>query len=125
MITVWRYELPMIITITPDNAEQIGRCIINEILTAHQTRDYQLLTRHFSQKYKDVLTIERFEQAVDEAILPLGQLVSCDYLGYLKRVNEHQLLWRVRFEHSDEDLLWQLYLCDDEAPVQVVALWFS
>ena len=115
----------MIITITQENAEQIGRCIMREIINAHQTCDYQLLTRHFCAEFKDKLTQERFEHAVNEAIIPMGQLITCEYLGYLKRVNEHQLLWKVVFEHSDEELLWQLYLRDDEAPIQVTGLWFS
>lgn len=115
----------MIITLTPDNAQQIGRCIIDEILHAHQMGDYQLLIRHFSPSFKEKLTKERFEQALNEAIIPWGKVRSCEYLGYLKRINEHQLLWKVVFEHADEELLWQLYLCDDEAPIQVTGLWFA
>lgn len=115
----------MIITLTPDNVECIGRCIINQVLTAHVAGDYKMLIKHFSPSMKEKLTAEKFEHAVKEAIVPLGKVLSCEYLGHLKRANQHQLLWKVVFEHSDEELLWQLYLCDDEAPVCVTGLWFS
>lgn len=115
----------MIITLTKENAQAIGRCIIDEVLTAHETNDYALLTRHFSPEMKQNLTQEKFTHAVQEAIEPMGKVISREYLGHLKRVNEHQILWKVVYEHSDEEILWQLYLCDDEAPICVTGLWFS
>lgn len=115
----------MIITLTQENIQDIGQCIIDEILTAHDTNDYALLTRHFSKEMKEMLTKEKFEYAVKDAIVPMGKVISSHYLGYLKRVNEHQILWKVIYEHSDEEILWQLYLCDDEAPICVSGIWFS
>jgi len=115
----------MIITLNEENIECIGRCVMNGVLTAHETNDYQLLTKYFSPEMKDKLGPEKFEEAVNQAIKPLGKMLSFEYLGHLKRINEHQLLWKVVYENSAEEILWQLYLCDDEAPVCITGLWFS
>lgn len=114
----------MTIDLTKLDAESIGRPIMVDILNAHLANDYEMLTKHCSNQLKQSLTPDQFTQAVDN-LRPMGKALSIEYLGYLNRVNEGQLLWKIRYENAKEDLLWQLYLSEIDSEIRVVGLWFS
>ena len=97
--------------INNDNAERIGRPIIEKVIEAHGKADYQLLTRTLSSR-GDKPDFESFQDGV-ESLKVLGAVTNIEYLGYLKKPNEHMLLWKAQHEKGNEDILWHLFLSDE------------
>ncbi|ROU02099.1 hypothetical protein EB809_00935 [Marinobacter sp. R17] len=109
--------------ITSDNAEAIGRPIIEQIITAHLNSDYDHLLAQVPT-IRGKVPQEEFEEAAAN-LEPFGNVRSIEYLGHFAKVKEHLVLWRVRYERADEDILWHLYLSDLESEVQTVGLFFD
>lgn len=113
----------MVNQINSENAEQIGRPFIENIIEAHTNSDYnQLIGRIPDLEGK--MPVEEFDEAAAN-LEPLGNVVSIDYLGQFEKVKEHLVLWRVRYELAEEDVLWHLYLSDKDGDIKVVGLFFD
>lgn len=59
------------------------------------------------------------------SLSPMGNVVSIEYLGHLKKVKEHLLLWKVSYNLGEEEILWHLNLSDGDVPVRPVGLLFD
>ena len=113
----------MRITINSENAEQIGRPIIESIIDAHANSDYHRLVE-LIPSMKGNFSQEEFLRAV-VALEPLGNIQSIEYLGHFSKVKEHLVLWRAKYEQGEEDIFWHLYLSDLEDQVKAVGLFFD
>lgn len=115
--------------INDDNAERIGRPLIERVIEAHADSDYERLIELVPDA-QGTLTEEEFAEAC-AGLEALGDVVSIEYLGQFEKVKEHLVLWRVKYERADEDIIWHLYLAkeegetDDAAGIRVVGLFFD
>ena len=106
--------------INNENAELIGRPIIEGIIEAHSNSDYDKLVEIVSGM-KGKLPQEKFNGAAS-TINKLGKVLSIEYLAYFSKVKEDLLLWRVRYELGEDDVFWHLYLSANEEEIRAVGL---
>ncbi|WP_154660743.1 hypothetical protein [Marinobacter nanhaiticus] len=109
--------------INDDNAERIGRPFIESIIEAHADADYDRLVELVPDVNGKLTEVEFAEAAV--GLEPLGDVVSIEYLAQFEKVKEHLVLWRVKYELAEEDVLWHLYLSGEGDDIKVVGLFFD
>lgn len=110
-------------TITSENAELIGKPLIEQIIDAHTALDYDRLVELIPDMAGKVSEEEFIEAATE--LKEFGDVLSIEYLGEFSKVKEHLVLWRVRYELREEDVFWHLYLSKEEGDVKVVGLFFD
>lgn len=106
-----------------ENAELIGRPIIEGIIEAHSNSDYDKLVELVSGM-KDNFSQEEFNGAAS-AVKALGRILSIEYLAYFSKAKEDLLLWRVKYELGEDDVFWHLYLSANENEIRAVGLLFD
>ncbi len=105
---------------------EVCKTIMEIILKAHVSKNYELLSSCFSDNPGEGLPPEQeFNQAVSEVIEPLGNMISMSYLGTLNKKEEKVSLWKTVFEKGEKELLWKLYLNDSSNEIKVKGLWFG
>lgn len=105
-----------------ENAEVVGRPIIEKIIAAHDQSDYALLKAQLPELSK--LPLEAFDEAV-KTLRPLGTSTNILYLGHLRKIDVHVLLWKVSYSDTEEEILWTIALAEsDDGPI-VKALLFD
>ena len=103
--------------------EEKSRPIIENILKAHVSKNYEQLTKVYCENSDShIPKKEEFNEAVKEVIEPLGNFISFTYMGSVVKKAENLLLWKVGFEEGIEELLWHIYLSDE---MKVKAIWFG
>ena len=105
--------------------KSIGEPIFKNIMKANSAGDYSQLAKDFSDSMKVGLPIEKFKEAQEEFLNSLGEVISMEYLCYLNKVRNYQLLWKVQYKNSDEEVLWQLFLGDIDTNPKVEGLLFG
>ncbi len=103
--------------------EEISRPIIETILKAHVSKNYEQLTKVYCENSGAHMPNKKeFNEAVKVVIEPLGNYISFTYLGSVVKKSDNLLLWKVGFEQGTEELLWHIYLSDE---MKVKAIWFG
>jgi len=111
--------------LSDNNAENISRPIFENIHRAYAEENYPLLLKNFSNKMKEDLTENVFIEALEKYYRTYGQLIELQYLGHLEKNIGHQTLWKGRYSESSEEILWHLYLSEDNGELEVIGLWFG
>ncbi len=111
--------------LSDNNAENISRPIFENIHRAYAEENYPLLLKNFSSKMKEDLTENVFLEALEKYYRTYGQLTELQYLGHLEKDIGHQTLWKGRYSESSEEILWHLYLSEDNGQLEVIGLWFG
>jgi len=106
-----------------ENAELIGRPIIEGIIEAHSNLNYNKLIELVSGM-KGKLSKEEFDEAAS-AVKALGRVLSIEYLACFSKIKEDLLLWRVKYELGEDDVFWHLYLSANEKEIRAVGLLFD
>ena len=76
--------------------EEKSRPIIENILKAHVTKNYEQLTNLFCENSNvHIPKKEEFNEAVAVVIQPLGNVISFTYLGSVDKKCENLLLWKI------------------------------
>lgn len=104
---------------------KIAQPIFELILAAHNEGDYQTLEPLLSGQMQEALNEDVFAQIILNHMAPLGDLTDSEYLGYLQKEDATQLLWKARYEDSQMEILWQVFLASRGEGVEVVGLLFS
>lgn len=108
---------------TAPDLQLTSKPIMEKVLHAHASKDYDLFTGLFNQEYaKQIPTEAQFNEAVKNAVLPLGEPSAITYLGSVFKQRDKLVVWKTAFAPGNDELLWHLYLSDDN---QLNALWFG
>jgi len=107
------------------NIVGIATPIFNNIIDAHQTGDYEKLDAHLSEAMRQGLTRQKFDSVIKDHLNQLGGVKETVYLGWLRKKESTQALWKAKYEKDNLELLWQLFLATSGNEVKVVRLWFS
>jgi hypothetical protein len=103
----------------------IATPIFNNIIDAHQTGDYEKLAVHLSEAMKQGLNRQNFDSVVKCFFTQLGGIKKTAYLGRLRKKESTHILWKVRYEKDNQELLWQLFLARSSSGVKLVGLLYS
>lgn len=109
--------------ITDDNAESIGRPILNKIIESLSASDHEQIIRDFPE-LKEQLASGVFLEAAKN-VETMGELLSIEYLARLNKVENHLLLWKIAYRKSDIHLAWYLSLADEDGTVKVTGFGFD
>lgn len=104
---------------------QLAQPIFEIILAAHNEGDYQKLEPLLSGEMQEALNEEVFAQIILNHMAPLGDLAGTEYLGSLQKEDATQTLWKARYDDSEVEILWQVFLASRGEGVEVVGLLFS
>ncbi len=115
----------MNIELTEQSFERLGQSIIENIIDAHIKSDYDQLSLHFTDELKSKLLPSDFEDAIKNHLGSLGKATSISYLGYLNKSDSFQLLWKVKYEKGNEEILWQMYITELNEAIKVDGLRFG
>ena len=101
--------------------EEMSWPIFENILQAHELKDYKLLTRDFCEDSSELLpTEDEFNEITEEINDSLGNMISATYLGCVYKDEVNLVLWKAGFANSEGELLWHIYLGYD---MKVQAIW--
>lgn len=103
-----------------ENAESFSQPIIEEIIEVFSKADYELLVKNFPELTKSI-SQGLYNEGVED-LKNKGNVVSLQFIGTFNKVNEQVLLWKVRYEQKEEDVLWHLFLSDFDGEIKVAAL---
>lgn len=93
--------------------------IFDTVLECHYTGEFNAISKIFLS-----LSSEGFEEAVG-VLKPLGKPVRVEFLGAINKVSEIKCLWKVSYQGSDEELLWELLVDDRSDELKLVGLGFD
>ena len=108
-----------------DQKLKINETIFHNVMDAHSSSDYDKLTLYFSENMKAHLPKDKFDEVINNYIHSLGKIKTMDFLGCLNKVKTELFLWKVTYEKSEEDVLWQMYLLDIDTEPKIEGLWFG
>jgi len=109
--------------INDDNAELIGRPIIEGIVEAYSNSDYDKIIELIPSA-KGKLLQENFNRASSN-LKALGRVLSIEYLAYFSKIKEDLVLWRVKYEAGEDDIFWHLHLSANKEKIEVVGMAFD
>lgn len=104
---------------------RIASPIFSQVLNAHQSKNYLMLAALLSERAKQGITQDHF---IKTATDNLGDLMSAKekiYLGTVNQQDRVQTVWKVKYEHSVHELLWQMFLVNEGNEIKVDGLLFS
>lgn len=111
-----------------DNEKEIQKVseqIIDEILQALNSNNYELYSKRFDEKMKSASSKKKFEQDRETIINWFGNYVSRIYFGYLIKNNNIVVLWKGCFDKETEDILIKLVLSKVNNEYMVSGIWFQ
>lgn len=93
--------------------------IFDTVLECHYTGEFNAISKIFPSLSSDV-----FDEAVS-VLKPLGKPVRVEFLGAINKVSEIKCLWKVSYQNSDEELLWELLVDDRSDELEFLGLGFD
>ncbi|MCD4778974.1 MAG: hypothetical protein K8S27_00280 [Candidatus Omnitrophica bacterium] len=103
----------------------IGQPVLDNILEGFDNNDYLIYVRDFDDTLRESVSEDQFYQVDQHFEKTIGPIVSKTYLGYLKQGQMTVLLWKARFEYSDNDVLIKLVMSKRGDRYVVTGLWFQ
>jgi len=103
-----------------ENAEKVGRPIIECLTEAYVTSDYGFMSKNFPELTMEI-TQEIFNEGVKD-LKPMGNVSSIDFLGLFDKTDEQVLLWKVRYEKLGGDVLWHIFLTEHDGELKTTAI---
>lgn len=93
--------------------------IFDTVLECHYTGEFNAISGIFPSLSSDV-----FDEAVS-VLKPLGKPVRVEFLGAINKLSEVKCLWKVSYQNSDEELLWELLIDGRGDEPMLVGLGFD
>ena len=104
---------------------EVAEPILDNILEAYKTYDYEGYVRDFDDTAKEALSKDTFITANTQMRGMLGEYKGRKYLGFLNKGEMTVVLWKGVFAKSTDDVLIKLVLSKRGERVLVVGLWFQ
>jgi len=95
--------------------------IVNSLLTAIATNNYDALVANAAPALKTRITKETFTQVSTQLSPRLKKGYKLQYLGSLKQQGVEVLLWKITFQDGGDDMLARLVIHEGK----VAGFWFQ
>jgi len=105
--------------------QEIADPVLDGILQAFKTGDYDLYSKDFDDTLKDAISEEKFKQVREQINGSMGTCESRKYLGFLTRGRMTEILWKGRFTKTPDDVLIKLIMSKRGDKYLVASLWFQ
>ncbi len=104
---------------------ELAEPILDNILEAYKTYDYEGYVRDFDDTAREALNKETFVTANTQMRSILGEYKGRKYLGFINKGEMTVVLWKGVFGKTTDDVLIKLVLSKRGEKVLVVGLWFQ
>jgi hypothetical protein len=123
------------IVCTPTYAEIIGNTdkevrtiaapILDNIIEGIKTGDYAKYVEHFDKTMKEAVPKANFFVSNMQIQNLFGQYLYRHYLGFLKKGDMTLVLWKARYNKTEDDVLVKMILSKRERKYFVTGLFFQ
>lgn len=109
--------------IMDENAEPIGRPILDKIIQSFVHEDREEFIQHFPY-LQDWMTVEIFDEAV-VVLHRLGEPLSIEYSSRSIERDKHRLHWKVQHRNDESPVNWEMFLDDSQEEIQLKGFRFD
>jgi len=110
---------------TDDEVRAIAEPIIDSILDGMKTGDYAKFSKDFDDTMKEALTKEKFASTNQQLRSQMGNYKSREYIGFLNKGKMTIVMWKGKFDGTEDDILIKLVLSKRGDKNYVTGLWFQ
>jgi hypothetical protein len=103
----------------------IAEPMLDTILDGFATNDYAQYSKDFDPTLKETLSEKRFFDVDRQIEASIGNFASRRYLGFLTKGKMTVILWKARFDKSEDDVLIKLVVSKRGETYLVTGLWFQ
>ena len=108
-----------------EQVRAIAEPILDNILEAFRTGDYQQYSRDLDDMVKETVTEAKFPSVRQQVLQQLGNYRSREYLGSLTKGKMTMVLWKGDFDGTTDDVLIKVVLSKRGSRHLVTGLWFQ
>ena len=110
---------------TDTEVSKVAEPILDNILEAFRTGDYEQYCRDFDNTLKESVSEKKFRQVREWLQNTLGKYQYKKYLGFSKKGRMSVVLWKAKFDKSEDDVLIKLVVSKRGDKYLVTGLWFQ
>ena len=110
---------------TNSEVQAIAEPILDGILEGFKTNDYNKYSKDFDETLKEVVSEKRFLEIDSRFEDSIGNCQSREYIGFLTKGKMTAILWKARFDKSEDDVLIKLVMSKREDKYLVTGIWFQ
>jgi len=110
---------------TNETVAAIAEPILDNILEAFEQNDYVKYSRDFDDTLKESISDKKFVEVDRYFEGSLGNYQDREYLGFLVKGQMSVVLWKARYDKSEDDVLIKLVLSKRADKYLVTGLWFQ
>ncbi len=105
--------------------EKTANPILDNILKGMAEADFEAYSRDFDETMLRAVDEERFRKSLAVTKSLFGRYQSRTYLGFYNKRKATVVLWKGRFDGTDDDVLIKLVLSNKGDKIEVGGLWFQ
>ena len=109
---------------TNEEVAGIAEPVLDNILEAFETNDYVKYSRDFDDTLREAVSEKKFVEVDHYFQESLGDYQSREYLGFVVKGKMSVVLWKARYNKSEDDVLIKLVLSKRRNKHLVTGLWF-
>ncbi len=110
---------------TDAEVKAVAGPILDNILEGFKYKDYTKYSRDLDDTVKETVTKEKFPTVCQQVQQQVGVYKSRKYLGSLKKGKMTVVLWKGRFDGTDDDVVIKLVISKRGQKYFVTGLWFQ
>jgi len=105
--------------------EKTADPILDNILKGMAEADFDAYVRDFGEAVRNVIDKDGFHKSLKATKALFGQYKSRTYLGFFNKRKMTVVLWKARFDGTDDDVIIKLVLSKNGDKIEVGGLWFQ
>lgn len=110
---------------TDKEVKAVAEPILDNILEGFKTDDYSKYSKDFDATLKESISEGKFLETDRQIENSIGNCQSRAYLGFLTKGKMTVVLWKARFNKSEDDVLIKLVASKRGDKYLVTGLWFQ
>ena len=110
---------------TDEAVRAIADPMLDSVLEGLKTGDYAKFSKDFDDGMKEALSKEKFVKTHQQIQQSMGNYKSREYLGFLNKGGYTIVLWKGRFDGTNDDILIKLVVSKRGGKYFVTGLWFQ
>jgi len=114
-----------IVGVNDSQVRAVADPMLDSILDGLKEDNYWKYSRNFDDTLKKSISEERFSEIRGQIEGKIGNCLYREYLGYLNREKMTIVLWRAKFDKSDNDIMIKLTVSKINDQNLVTGLWFE
>ena len=110
---------------TDKGVRTIAEPILDSILEGFKTSDYAKYSKDFDDTLKEAISQKKVFEVSGQIKSSIGNYQSREYLGFLTKGQMTVVLWKGRFNKSEDDVLIRLVISKRGNKYLVTGPWFQ